>query len=79
MQALGIHPSLLSDWDRAEPGFLYFRFDPERVQVKGTRVLSKQDVDRELDLQQSLLGFSVATESGPRTIYVGLRTGRWTR
>jgi len=74
LEAALLDPSLLVAWKDARPGLLLFRLDPGRVRVQGTRALSRRPgADRELDLLQSVLAFSVATEKGPVELRVGLR------
>ncbi len=72
--------SLLPAWESAPEGFLFFAFDPKRVEIDDTVILSRTgEIERELDLFQSLLGLTVTTEAGPVQIFVGLKPGRWQR
>lgn len=75
---VALTPSLLGAWDASRPRFLFFHFDPE-VRLDGTKALSQHaGLFNELDLLQSLLVFTVSSDSGPETLYVGLAAGRWT-
>jgi hypothetical protein len=68
--------SLLEAWERERPGFLFF--DLAGVRVQGTRALVRTAAsDREVDLLDSLLAFRVATDEGPREVFVGLGRARW--
>ena len=70
--------SLLDDWRNAREGFLFFRLPSDRVKVRGTRVLSSDDLgQRELDLLGSLISFTVTTRDGDTQIFVGMKSERW--
>jgi hypothetical protein len=72
--------SRVRPWDAAESGALYFAFAEEGVRVRSGFALSASTgVWRELDLLDSLLGFTVTTADGPRHLFVGVKAGRGSR
>ncbi len=76
--SLALRMSLLLDWDAAEPRFVFFAFDEERILIDGTRAIRVQSRGgQELDLLHSLAGFSVEGEDEAEQLFVGLTAGRW--
>lgn len=65
--------SLLVPFQEAREGYLYFRFDPDRVRVREARVLSRvPGAERELELNASLLRLNVAGAGATRSLSVGI-------
>ena len=77
LEKLALPPGPLGSWDRSGVRFLYFRIEPP-VRVSREHALSRGGgVWRELELERSLLVFSVESPEGPRAVQVGLRSALW--
>jgi hypothetical protein len=77
--ALALDLTLIPPWESAAQGFVFFAFDPERVAIEDTVAwTSDEGLRRQLDLLGSLISFHVVTDEGPREVFVGLRSARWT-
>ena len=72
----------LPEWEQAEEGFVFFRFEKPGVRVQGSYALSSPpslagEFHRELELPQSLVSFTVVGADGPEVVFVGLHAGRY--